>query len=120
MTDESRTHCLLCYHPTESHPVDADGNRPCRNVGHPDGVPCLDCQAMLTPEYRDQVGAERDTEAFEQAYAAYLVILADIRHAFGPAADAFFTDVHQSALASALIAYRKATSEQQGASTCEP
>lgn len=120
MDDEPRTHCLLCYHPAESHPADADGNRPCRNVGHPDGVPCQDCQAMLTPEYRDQVGAERDTDAFEQAYAAYLVTLADIRRAFGPAADAFFTDVHQSALASALIAYRKATSEQQGATTCEP
>ena len=103
------TTCSLCYHPAESHPQDAHGNRPCRSIGHPDGVPCTDCQAMLTPDYRGRVADERDSAAFEQAYAAYLVTLADVRLAFGNAADAFFTDVHQSALASALIAYRKQT-----------
>lgn len=111
MTDEPRTHCLLCYHPLTSHPQDADGNRPCRSIDHPEGVPCHDCQDMLTTEYRSRVADERDTAAFEQAYAAYLVTLADVQRAFGDAAWAYFTDVHQSALASALIAYRK---QQEG------
>lgn len=109
MTTETRTHCLLCYHPLTSHPEDADGNRPCRSIGHPSGVPCLDCQAMLTPDYRGRVADERDSQHFEQAWAAYLVTLADVQNAFGDAAPAYFTDVHQSALASALIAHREAS-----------
>ena len=113
------TTCTLCYHPAESHSTDEHGNRPCRSIDHPNGTPCQDCQKMLTAAYRDRVGAERETPHFEQAWAAYLVTLADIQRAFGPSAPAFFTDVHQSALASALIAYREQQETEQAIARVE-
>lgn len=62
---------------------------------------------MLTSEYREQLQDERDADWFQTVWGAYTVTLADARHAFGDSAAAFFSDIHQSALASALIAYRK-------------
>lgn len=99
--------CFSCGHPWDAHDTRPDGNRSCRSVGHQDGVSCADCRAMLTTEYRDKVQQERDADWFQAVWGAYTVILADARHAFGDSAPAFFSDIHQSALASALIAYRE-------------
>lgn len=108
MTEQTPpTHCWMCGHPAESHDLQPDGNRPCRSPGHPKGVPCADCRALLTPEYRERVQEQRDGDAFEAAWNAYNVTLQDARQAFGEHAPVFFTDIHQSALASALIAYRE-------------
>ncbi|MEU5322964.1 hypothetical protein AB0G67_40370 [Streptomyces sp. NPDC021056] len=99
--------CYSCGHPWDAHDTRPDGNRSCRSVGHTDGVSCAGCRAMLTTEYRDKVQQERDADWFQAVWGAYTVILADARHAFGDSAPAFFSDIHQSALASALIAYRE-------------
>lgn len=108
MTDQAPiTHCWLCGHRVESHDLQPDGTRPCRSPGHPKGVPCADCRALLTSEYRERVQAERDGDAFEAAWNAYNVTREDAQHAFGKHAPVFFTDIHQCALASALIAYRE-------------
>jgi len=63
---------------------------------------------MLTDEYRERVQDERDTDRFPTAWGAYKVTLDDAQNAFGDSAPAFFSDIHQSALASALITYRTA------------
>lgn len=115
---ETRTHCFMCGHPWDSHDPNPDGTRSCRSPGHPKGVPCAGCRAMLTSEYRERVQEERDGAAFEAAWNAYNVTREDARQAFGEHAPVFFTDIHQSALASALIAYRE--HQQQEASPCEP
>lgn len=104
---ETSTHCFMCGHPIDSHDLQPDGNRPCRSPGHPKGVPCADCRALLTSEYRAKIQDERETEPFQDAWNAYYVTLQDAREAFGEHAPVCFTDIHQSALASALIAYRK-------------
>lgn len=109
MTDQQETpptHCFMCGHPITSHDPNPDGTRPCRSPGHPNGVPCSDCRAMLTSEYRERVQEERDRAGFETAWNAYQLTLQDARNAFGEHAPVFFTDIHQSALASAFIAYR--------------
>lgn len=111
MPDTPATHCFMCGHPVESHDPRADGTRPCRSPHHPDGVPCADCRVMLTDEYRAAVQDQRDADEFEAAWAAFTVTRADAQHFFGDSAPAFFSDIHQSALASALIAYRAATTE---------
>lgn len=104
---ETRTHCFMCGHPWDSHDPNPDGTRSCRSPSHPNGVPCADCRAMLTSEYRECVQEERDGAAFEAAWNAFMVTREDARNAFGEHAPVFFTDINQSALASALIAYRK-------------
>jgi hypothetical protein len=70
---------------------------------------------MLTTEYRARLQDERDADWFQTVWGAYKVTLDDARNAFGDSAWAFFSDVHQSALASALIAYREqqTTAEQR-------
>jgi hypothetical protein len=112
---ETVTHCFMCGHPVESHDLDPDGNRPCRSPGHPKGVPCADCRALLTPEYRARIQDQREEDGFEAAWNSYYVTLQDARDHFGEHAPVFFSDIHQSALASALIAYREQqkTAEQQ-------
>lgn len=122
MTEQAPTDCYSCSHPWTAHDLNPDGSRSCRTVGHPKGVPCADCRALLTPEHREQIQDERDAEAFQAAWGAYKVTLYDARDAFGDSAPAFFTDIHQSALASALIAYRKqtTTAENTEPTTCEP
>ncbi|MCL8016893.1 hypothetical protein [Streptomyces sp. AS02] len=112
MTDQQEEQPRLCYscgHPWDAHDTRDDGHRSCRSVGHQDGVSCADCRAMLTTEYREQLQDERGADWFQAVWGAYTVTLADARHAFGDSAPAFFSDIHQSALASALIAYRKQT-----------
>ncbi|MCI3279139.1 hypothetical protein [Streptomyces cylindrosporus] len=99
--------CYSCGHPWDSHDTNADGHRSCRSVSHPSGVSCADCRTMLTTEYREQLQDERDADGFQAVWGAYKVTLDDARHAFGASAPAFFSDIHQSAVASALIAYRK-------------
>lgn len=107
MTEQAPSHCYSCGHPWDSHEQNPDGTRSCRSVGHPKGIPCSDCRAMLTTEYRAQLQDERDADWFRAVWGAYTVTLSDARNAFGTSAPAFFSDIHQSALASALIAYRQ-------------
>ncbi|MET8746379.1 hypothetical protein [Streptomyces sp. NPDC004728] len=109
MSETETSHCFMCGHPADSHDPRPDGTRPCRSPHHPDGVPCADCRAMLTDEYRAKVQDERAADGFEAAWAAFTVTRDDAMHFFGDSAPAFFSDIHQSALASALIAYRSAT-----------
>lgn len=101
------THCFMCGHPVEAHDRDDDGNRPCRSPGHPKGVPCSDCRALLTTEYREHVQDVREEPGFDEAWNAFLITRGDAQHQFGEHAPAFFTDIYQSALASALIHYRQ-------------
>ncbi|MEU6979623.1 hypothetical protein [Streptomyces sp. NPDC046371] len=109
MTEQEQppTHCWACTHPVEAHDLQPDGTRPCRSIGHHEGIPCADCRALLTPQYRAAVQEERENGSFNAAWGAYMVTFQDARNAYGEGAPAFFTDIHQSALASALIAYRK-------------
>lgn len=102
--------CVLCHHPVGSHDPGPDGVRPCRQPGHPDGVPCADCRALLSDEYRNRVLAEQDSEEFEKAWSAFCVTYADAEHSFGAASRAHWSAIHQAALASALIAVREAHS----------
>ena len=108
MTEQQTvTHCWSCGHPWEAHDSNPDGSRSCRTPGHSRGVPCADCRTMLTPEYREQLQNERNADWFQTVWGAYTITLSDARDAFGDSAPAFFSDIHQSALASALIAYRE-------------
>jgi len=104
---EVPTNCYSCGHPWASHDIRADGHRSCRSVGHSEGVSCADCRTLLTDDYREQLQSERGADWFQAVWGAYTVTLADARHAFGDSAPAFFSDIHQSAVASALIAYRQ-------------
>jgi hypothetical protein len=115
LTKQPYTHCIACSHPAESHDLQPDGTRPCRSPRHPAGVPCADCRALLTPEHRDAIQDERDNDSFEAVWAAYYVTLQDAQNAFGKHAAAYFSDIHQSALASALITYRKHLADEGGA-----
>uniref|UniRef100_UPI003F497823 hypothetical protein n=1 Tax=Streptomyces sp. CA-141956 TaxID=3240051 RepID=UPI003F497823 len=108
------THCWMCSHPVEEHDLQPDGTRPCRTPGHPKGVPCAGCRALLTDEHRAAVQDERENDAFTAAWGAYMVTLQDAQNAFGDSAPAFFSDIHGSALASALIAYRKHVAAEGG------
>ncbi|MFF8610877.1 hypothetical protein ACF06X_33765 [Streptomyces sp. NPDC015346] len=114
MTDEAPTHCWACSHPVEDHELQPDGTRPCRTPGHPNGVPCAGCRALLTPEHRAAIQEERENDSFEAAWGAYNVTLVDAQKAFGEHAPFYFSDIHQSALASALIAYRKHLADEGG------
>ncbi|MFF6844637.1 hypothetical protein ACFY8X_38605 [Streptomyces tanashiensis] len=114
MTDEAPTHCWACSHPVEAHDIQPDGTRPCRTPGHHKGVPCAGCRALLTDEHRADIQDERENDSFATAWGAYMVTLQDARNAFGEHAAAMFSDIHQSALASALIAYRKHVADEGG------
>jgi hypothetical protein len=98
----------------ESHEEDENGLRPCRSVGHPKGMPCTECWAMTTQEYVATI-MERRGALYDHpdgpdasAWAAYHLTLDHVRHQIGPGWQAFFTDVHQAAVISALIAYDRA------------
>lgn len=116
MTDPAPapTHCWACSHPVEDHDLQPDGTRPCRTPGHHKGVPCAGCRALLTPEHRAAIQDERENDSFESAWGAYMVTLQDAQNAFGEHAAVMFSDIHQSALASALIAYRKHVADEGG------
>lgn len=114
MTEEPPTHCWMCSHPVEQHDLQPDGTRPCRSPGHPNGIPCAGCRALLTPEHRTAIQDEREKDFFETAWGAYMVTLQDAQNAFGKHAPVFFSDIHQAALASALIAYRKHIADTRG------
>jgi hypothetical protein len=99
--------CVLCTHPFSAHGTMPDGTRPCRSVGHPDGLNCEECKRLTSPEYVQQIMAMREehSPAFAAAWAAYSTTLDHVRHEIGAGWQAFFTDVHQAALASGLIEY---------------
>lgn len=116
MTEKlERTHCILCGHLNTLHDDEPDGTRPCRSPGHPKGLTCRECRALLAPEHREAIRDERDNDGFEAAWAAYYVTFQAARDHFGASWPAHFTDIHQSALASALIAYRKHIADEGGA-----
>jgi hypothetical protein len=102
------TRCTLCGHREDQHDTEPDGSRPCRSIGHPKGVPCAECRRLVSAEHVQAVMAlrEADDESFEAAWAAYHVTLDHVRREIGPGWTAFFTDVHQSALASAVLTLR--------------
>ena len=105
------THCWACGHLVDVHDVDPEtGYRPCRNVGHPKGVPCAECRRLIAPEHIAAIVAMRQSEgpAFKTAYGAFTVTYEHVREQFGDAWQAFFTDIHESAVASALIEYEAA------------
>lgn len=113
MTEQpERTHCVLCGHLNTLHNDEPDGTRPCRSIGHPKGLTCRECMRLTSAEHVDAIMRMREEEdpAFEEAWASYRVTLDHVRNEIGEGWQAFFTDVHQAALASALIAYRKHTS----------
>ncbi|KAB7835917.1 hypothetical protein [Streptomyces mobaraensis] len=96
------------------HDLQADGTRPCRTPGHPKGVPCAGCWRLLSPEHRKAIQEEREGEAFRAAWGAFFMTLLDAQAAFGDSAPAFFSDIHESALASALITYRQHVADTGG------
>ena len=100
--------CSLCNHREDQHETLPDGTRPCRSIGHPEGLTCRECQRLISPEYVDSLQALRAAgdAAFEDAWNAYRVTLDHARDQIGPGWTAFFTDVHQSALASAVLTLR--------------
>lgn len=101
--------CPLCSHPAEVHDAAPDGRRPCRSVGHPDGVPCAECRRLVSAERHGELMGVRDGGLpFDAAWSAYTAVYDNARQAFGDSWQSFFTDIHQSALASALIAYQEA------------
>lgn len=110
------TRCTLCTHREDQHDVLPDGTRPCRSVGHEKGLTCAACRRLTGPQHVEAVMELREEpdDAFEEAWAAYYATLNHVRDQIGPGWQAFFSDVHQSALASAIIAYR---AEQPRAST---
>lgn len=104
--------CRLCHHREDQHETLPDGTRPCRSIGHEKGLTCTECRRLIGAEHFEAVMALRDEpdDEFEVAWAAYYATFNHARDEIGPGWQAFFTDVHQSALASALVVLR----EQQG------
>ncbi|MFI5814943.1 hypothetical protein ACIA7S_28790 [Streptomyces sp. NPDC051643] len=100
--------CSLCGHREDQHDTEPDGTRPCRTIGHPKGVPCAECRRLTDTAHFEDLMAMRDSgDAFDEAWAAYRVTFDHVRDQIGPGWPAFFTDVHQSALASALVVLRQ-------------
>lgn len=101
--------CTLCGHREDQHDTLPDGSRPCRSIGHSKGLTCRECRRLTSTEHVNAVMEMRgeSTEAFQVAWAAYSATLDHVRKEIGSGWQAFFTDVHQSALASALIAYQE-------------
>jgi hypothetical protein len=108
--------CVLCHHREDQHDTEPDGSRPCRSIGHPKGVPCQECRRLTSPEHVEAIMTMREdaSDAFETAWSAYKTTLDHVRKEIGPGWQAFFTDVHQAALASALIAYREQVAAEGG------
>jgi hypothetical protein len=69
------THCFMCGHPVEAHDRNDDGNRPCRSPGHPKGVPCSGCRALLTTEYRERIQDVRELIHYRQTLLGLLTAL---------------------------------------------
>jgi hypothetical protein len=100
--------CSLCGHPAHQHDTMPDGTRPCRSVGHPEGLTCTECRRITSPEHIQRITDVRDEDpAFDQAWAAYKTTYDHVREQIGPGWKAHFTDHHQAALASALLAYQE-------------
>jgi hypothetical protein len=101
--------CTLCSHREDQHDTLPDGTRPCRSIGHEKGLTCAECRRLTSREHVDAVMALRGEpdDAFTAAWAAYYATLDHVRKEIGPGWQAFFTDVHQSALASAVLVLRE-------------
>lgn len=113
--------CTLCRHREDQHETLPDGTRPCRSIGHEKGLTCTECRRLIGAEHFEAVMALRDEpdDQFEVAWAAYYATFNHARDEIGPGWQAFFTDVHQSAVASAILAYR-AEEEAQAAPPTGP
>ena len=61
-------------------------------------------------ERRGQVYADQDSPE-ARAWAAFHIVRSWAQHEFGESWQAFYTDIHQSALVAALIEYDKALKE---------
>ncbi|OKI16572.1 hypothetical protein [Streptomyces sp. CB03911] len=111
----SETMCIGCGHHPDQHEQMPDGTRPCRSIGHPAGVPCAECRRLTEAQHLERIQEMRadDTGAFEAAWASYKVTYDHARQEIGPGWQAYFTDHHQSALASALLAFAHQLAEQQ-------
>jgi len=109
VTMDPSTRCSLCSHREDEHETLPDGSRPCRSIGHEKGLTCRECIRLTGPEHVEAVMALRgaDDEAFRVAWAAYYATLNHVRDQIGPGWQAFFSDVHQSALASAVLVLRE-------------
>lgn len=115
MSDGERTSCIACNHPLDAHPVDPEtGFRTCRSVGHSKGLTCAECERLTSSDHHAAIMAMRnaDDPLLTAAYGAYKATRVYVERQFGDAAEAFFTDVHQSAVASALIEYERALATQ--------
>ncbi|NUR01337.1 MAG: hypothetical protein HOY79_33875 [Streptomyces sp.] len=101
--------CVICNHREDQHDTLPDGTRPCRSIGHEKGLTCRECMRLISAEHVDAVMALRgaDDDAFAEAWGAYYATLNHVRNEIGPGWQAFFTDVHQSALASAVLTLRE-------------
>lgn len=100
--------CSFCFHPTAAHDVDPDtGNRPCRSIGHPKGLACAECRRLTSREHIDAVMKMRASgdPLFGAAFSAFNTTYDHVRRELGAAYLAHFTDVHESALASALLEF---------------
>jgi len=103
------TRCSMCRHAASEHDVDPEtGFRPCRSIGHPEGLTCEECRRLTSPAHVEAVMVMRGDPLLKVAFGAYLATRAHVNDQLGEAAPAFFTDVHESAVASALIEYSKA------------
>lgn len=80
MADEN-TRCSMCGHSAADHNLQADGTRPCRTPGHPKGVQCTGCRRLLSPEHREAIQEERESEAFRAAWGAFFMTLLDAKAA---------------------------------------
>lgn len=103
--------CSMCRHAAAEHAVDPEtGFRPCRSIGHPKGLTCEECRRLTSPAHVEVVMVMRGDPLLKVAFGAYLATRAHVNDQLGESAPAFFTDVHESAVASALIEYGKAFS----------
>ncbi|MBM9509937.1 hypothetical protein [Actinacidiphila acididurans] len=111
---EENTTCTLCGHHADQHNLNADGYRPCRSAGHPDGLNCRECIRLTSGDHLEQLIALRNSDdpAFTAAWSAFTVTRDHARHEIGDGWQAFYTDVHQSALASAILTYRAQQEEE--------
>lgn len=110
------TRCTLCMHREDQHDTLPDGTRPCRSIGHEKGLTCAECRRLIGDEHFEALMRLRgeDDDAFTDAWAAYYVTLNHVRDQIGPGWQAFFSDVHQSALASAVITLRTRSNAEVG------
>lgn len=102
------TRCSLCHHREDEHETLPNGSRPCRSIGHAKGLTCRECRRLTEAEHVEAVMGLRDEpdDAFTTAWAAYYATLNHARDQIGSGWQAFFSDVHQSAVASAVLTLR--------------